>query len=107
MPLDIQAGLKLGPDEAIRLRKAVYGLINAPLKWHQRLSRALRRVGFIPLQMDECVWILAEEVKKEIKKKGVVERIQPTTTLKRRIHFRISGRSDVEYMDYLAYTWTT
>ena len=32
--------------------------INAPLRWHQRLSRALRQAGFVSLQMDPCVWIL-------------------------------------------------
>ena len=42
----------------LRLRKAVYGLINAPLRWHQKLSRALRQAGFVSLQMDPCVWIL-------------------------------------------------
>ena len=48
----------------MRLRKAVYGLINAPLRWHLRLSRALKEAGFIPLLMDECVWILADEISK-------------------------------------------
>ena len=42
----------------LRLRKAVYGFINAPLRWHQRLSRALRQAGFVSLQTDPCVWIL-------------------------------------------------
>ena len=42
----------------LRLRKAVYGLIHAPLRWHQRLSRAFRQAGFVSLQMDPCVWIL-------------------------------------------------
>ena len=48
----------MGPEDALRLRKAVYGLINAPLRWHQRLSRAVRQAGFVSLQMDPCVWIL-------------------------------------------------
>ena len=39
-------------------RMAVYGLINAPLRWLQRLSRAVRQAGFVSLQMDRCVWIL-------------------------------------------------
>ena len=42
----------------LRLRKAVYGLINAPLRWHQRFGRALRQAGFVSLQMDPYVWIL-------------------------------------------------
>ena len=62
LPQDIKGWLRLGPDEAIRLRKAVYGLINAPLQWHKRLSRALRQAGFIPMLMDECIWILADDV---------------------------------------------
>ena len=57
-PSDLKRWLNLGPEDVLRLRKAVYGLINAPLRWHQRLSRALRQSGFVPLQMDPCIWIL-------------------------------------------------
>ena len=57
-PSDLKRWLNLGPEDVLRLRKAVYGLINAPLRWHQRLSRALRQAGFVPLQMDPCIWIL-------------------------------------------------
>ena len=55
---DLKRWLKLGPEDVLRLRKAVCGLINAPLRWHQRLSRALRQAGFVSLHMDPCVWIL-------------------------------------------------
>ena len=58
-PSDLKRWLKLGPEDVLRLRKAGYGLINAPLRWHQRLSRALRQAGFVSLQMDPCVWILS------------------------------------------------
>ena len=57
-PSDLKRCLKLGPEDVLRLRKAVYGLINAPIRWHQRLSRALQKSGFVSLQMDPCVWIL-------------------------------------------------
>ena len=57
-PSDLKSWLNLGPDDVLRLRKAVCGLINAPFRWHQRLSRALRQAGFVSLQMDPCVWIL-------------------------------------------------
>ena len=50
--------VEFGPEDVLRLRKAVYGLIHAPLRWHERLSRALREAGFVSLQMDPCVWIL-------------------------------------------------
>ena len=57
-PSDLKRWLKLRLEDVLRLRKAVYGLVNAPLRWHQRLSRALRQAGFVSLQMDPCVWIL-------------------------------------------------
>ena len=40
-PSDLKRWLKLGPEDVLRLRKAVYGLINVPLRWHQKLSRSL------------------------------------------------------------------
>ena len=49
-PSDLKRWLNLG--------KVVYGLVNAPLGWHQRLSQALRQAGFVTLQIDPCVWIL-------------------------------------------------
>ena len=57
-PSDLKRWLKLGPEDVLRLRKAVYGLVNALLRWRQSLSRALRQAGFVSLQMDPCVWIL-------------------------------------------------
>ena len=57
-PSDLKRWLKLGPEDVFRLRKAVYGLINALLRLQLRLSRALRQAGFVSLQMDPCVWIL-------------------------------------------------
>ena len=57
-PSDLKRWLKLGPKDVLRLRTAVYGLINAPLRRHQRVSRALRQAGFVSLQMDPCVQIL-------------------------------------------------
>lgn len=62
-PADLQRWLKLGPNEAIRLRKAVYGLVDAPRRWHLRLSRALRQAGFVPLLTDSCVWVLPSQTK--------------------------------------------
>ena len=57
-PSDLKRWLKLGPEDVLRLRKAVYGLINVPPRWHQKLSRSLRQAGFVSLPMDPCVWIL-------------------------------------------------
>ena len=37
-PSDLKRGWNLGPEDRLRLRKAVYGPINAPLRWHQKLT---------------------------------------------------------------------
>ena len=57
-PRRSQSWLNLELEDVLKLRKTVYGLINAPLRWHQRLSRALRQAGFVSLQLDPCVLIL-------------------------------------------------
>ena len=62
-PADLANWLKLGPDEQIKLRKAVYGLVDAPRRWHLRLARELRNAGFVPIRTDECVWILPTDKK--------------------------------------------
>ena len=54
-PSYLKRWLNFRPEDVLRLRKAVYGLINAPLQWHQRLSRALRQAGFLSLQMSSPV----------------------------------------------------
>ena len=106
VPADIKSWLRLGPDEAMRLRKAVYGLINAPLRWHIRLSRALREAGFTPLQMDECVWVLFEKIEDKTKAKApAADKLRRRMTgehhastyepgLKRKIHRVLGGHVD-------------
>ena len=95
MPADVKSWIRLGPDEALRLRKAVYGLINAPLRWHLRLSGALKEAGFTPLLMDECVWILADEIPPQaaptevaqmLRDRMAGQRENPTTWATRKVH---------------------
>ena len=66
-PSDLKRWLKLGPEEVLRLRKAVCGLVNAPLRWHQRLSRALRQAGFVSLQMDPVKHVSPVDVPTKLK----------------------------------------
>lgn len=44
------------------MRTAVCRLVNAPLRWHQRRSRAPGQGGLWPLLMDECVQVLPAAV---------------------------------------------
>ena len=41
-----------------RLRKALYGLRQAPRRWWEHLSKTLKSLGMTRLKSDPCVWIL-------------------------------------------------
>ena len=51
--------LKLSPKSTLRLRKAAYGLVNAPKKWCDRLKRSLLH-GFTPCALDPCVFVFTK-----------------------------------------------
>ena len=42
----------------LRLRKAVYGLVNAPKKWWDRLKKSLIEHGFTSCALDPCAFVL-------------------------------------------------
>ncbi|CEM36698.1 unnamed protein product [Vitrella brassicaformis CCMP3155] len=44
------------PGHVIRLRKALYGLREAPRAWNQLLVQSLRAMGFEPLDADPCIF---------------------------------------------------
>lgn len=44
------------PGKVCLLKKALYGLRQAPQKWNQRLTDFLRLQGLIPLKTDQCVF---------------------------------------------------
>jgi len=39
------------------IRKALYGLKSSGLRWHERLSDALREMGFIPSKAERDIWM--------------------------------------------------
>eukprot|EP00969_Alexandrium_andersonii_P110058 4855739-Alexandrium_andersonii.AAC.1 len=49
--------------EVLRLRKAVYGLVNAPKKWRGRLRKSLEKAGFRSCSLDPCVFVLVKDKK--------------------------------------------
>ena len=48
------------PKDAFRIRKAVYGLLNAPRKWLEKLSKELKDLGCKQSALGDCVWRLFE-----------------------------------------------
>ena len=55
--------LNLHNEIVLRLRKAVYGLVNAPKKWWDRLKKSLIEHGFTSCALDPCAFVLRKSGK--------------------------------------------
>src|SRR3990167_8471739 len=55
-------GFKVEKGQALRLKKCIYGLKQAPLVWNLELSKILKNVGFKQLSSDECVFTKGEDI---------------------------------------------
>ena len=62
-PDDVRQMLNLDRVTVLRLRKAVYGLVNAPKKWCDRLKTSLIEHGFTSYALDPCAFVLRKSVK--------------------------------------------
>ena len=50
------------PEESVvRLRKACYGLAQAPYEWYETVREYLLSVGFFQCASDPCCWVLVEQ----------------------------------------------
>ena len=67
IPADARKMLKLGPNDVLLLRKAVYGLSDAPLRWFRTLDDVLvNRLGMTRSVLDPCLWHLQDPETGEI-----------------------------------------
>ena len=62
-PDDVRKMLNVDHETVLRLRKAVYGLVNAPKKWWDRLRKSLIQHGFTSCSLDPCVFVLRQSGK--------------------------------------------
>ena len=58
LPGDVKQMLNVDHETVLRLRKAVYGLVNAPKKWWDRLKKSLIQHGFTSCALDPCAFVL-------------------------------------------------
>ena len=49
------------PNSVTRLRKACYGLVEAPLEWYRTISEFLESLGLTRLWSDACCWIWRDQ----------------------------------------------
>ena len=62
-PDDVRQMLNVDHDTVLRLRKAVYALVNAPMKWCDRLRKSLIQHDFTSCSLDPCVFGLRKSGK--------------------------------------------
>ena len=55
-PEDVRQSLRMAPHEILRIAKAVYGLLNAPKRWYESLSKFLIEDGWIIHSLDKCLF---------------------------------------------------
>ncbi|CAE8626358.1 unnamed protein product [Polarella glacialis] len=55
---ELAEALHLKHDQAVRLRKACYGLVNAPREWYLDVDRTLKSIGLERLVTEPCAWRL-------------------------------------------------
>ncbi|CAK0910059.1 unnamed protein product [Prorocentrum cordatum] len=59
MPVkELAVALGMPKGVAMRLRKAVYGLVEAAIEWFMTVSEALEEFGWTQMKMDPCVLVL-------------------------------------------------
>lgn len=50
-----RSGIVFNANEALRLRKSLYGLRQSPRYWFEKWSTVMRKLNFSPLRADKCV----------------------------------------------------
>ena len=58
---EICEAMDLPKQSIVRLRKACYGLVDAPLEWYRTVATFLQELGFRRLWSDACTWTLRDQ----------------------------------------------
>ena len=62
-PVDeIAKAMGVEPGTPMLMKKAAYGLVQAPLHWHNSVNRYLQSLGYVQLQTEPCCWIWVDEL---------------------------------------------
>ena len=48
-------------ESAVRVKKACYGLVDAPLEWYRSVCEFFSQLGFRRCWSDPCCWILVKD----------------------------------------------
>ena len=53
---EICAAMNIPENSVTRLRRACYGLVDAPLEWYRTVDEFFHQIGLVRTQSDACVW---------------------------------------------------
>ncbi|CAE7233778.1 RE1 [Symbiodinium sp. KB8] len=57
---EICQALGIEPGSITRVKRACYGLVDAPLEWYRSVDSFMKQIGFERLWSDSCCWVLRE-----------------------------------------------
>ena len=60
-PADVRDMLKMSEHQVLKLLKAGYGLINAPIKWHKRFVEKAKECGWVQHHLDPCLFMCYDD----------------------------------------------
>ena len=58
---EIYEQMNVEPGELLKLKRAAYGLVQAPLHWYKSVCSYLQDLGYTRLKGDPCVWVFHDE----------------------------------------------
>lgn len=57
---EICSEMGVAPETPMKLTKAAYGLVQAPLQWYQSVCKVLGQLGYRRLKTEPCLWIFQD-----------------------------------------------
>ena len=58
---EICVALDVPPGSVVKMQKACYGLVEAPIEWFETMNSFLLEIGFEQMRSDPCMWRLMED----------------------------------------------
>ena len=71
---ELAAAMKIPAGNLVQVRKAAYGLVNAPAEFFRAINGALKELGFQQMRTEPCGWVfkVQDPQTKEFKTAGVI-----------------------------------
>eukprot|EP00959_Pyramimonas_sp_CCMP1952_P050217 1049458-Pyramimonas_sp.AAC.1 len=58
---ELRDAMRLEHHQCIKLKKAVYGLVNAPRRWWSRVRKDMEKLGWVESSTEPCLWYLRDK----------------------------------------------